>query len=68
MNMMTGAVCRRKNKYREYEDLIILKEVCASKANIAGHGHIGELFRKAVDRENLNPNQTRKLNAKSIQG
>lgn len=66
MNMMTGTVRGRKNNYSEDEDLIILKEVCTSKAYIGGYVKIHELFSKSVDRANLNPYQTRKHNFKSI--
>lgn len=56
MNMMTVVVLSRKTKYSEDDEIIIVKEVCTSKAYIVGDGKIIKLFRKAADRENINPN------------
>lgn len=67
MNMITGTVRGSKTKSIEYEYLIILKEVCASKAHIACYGHIRQQFTKSVESPNLNRKLTRNLNSKIIQ-
>jgi len=49
------------------EDLILIREVAAAKAHIAGHGEKGKRFQVAADKANGNPNLRDKVPWKSVQ-
>ena len=57
----------RRSKFTSEEDLVILREVAASKAHVAPYGKTMELFQVAADAANNNDVMSKKLTAKSIQ-
>jgi hypothetical protein len=65
----TSAAVRRgrRPKFTAEEDLIIVREVSASKAHIASFGTKRELFAVAAERANANPAMKTSVSSKSIQ-
>jgi hypothetical protein len=58
---------RRRPKFTAKEDLIIAREVSASKAHIASFGTKGKRFAAAAERANANPEMRTNVTSKSIQ-
>jgi hypothetical protein len=57
----------RRPKFSAKEDLIIARDVSASKAHIASFGTKRERFAAAADRANSNPDMRTNVTSKSIQ-
>jgi hypothetical protein len=57
----------RRPKFTEEEDLILVREVAAAKAHVAGHGEKRERYETVALRVNGNPAVLVHVNAKSVQ-
>lgn len=63
----TGVKAGWRPEFTPVEDLIIVREVSASKAHIAPYAEIGDRFNTPSDKSNDNPQMSKKLTAKSLQ-
>lgn len=58
---------RKRGKYLPEEDLIIVREVAALRAHVAGYGNVKQSFESVAQRVNQNPHMMQKVNWKAVQ-
>ena len=58
---------RKRGKYLSQEDLIIVREVAALRAHIAGYGNVKQSFETVACKVNQNPHMSQKVNWKAVQ-
>ena len=57
----------KRHRFTPEDDLIILREVAAANAHVAGYGEIQKSFAVATENANCNPSLSAKVTAKSLQ-
>ena len=57
----------KRHRFTKEDDLIILREVAAASAHVAGYGEFQKIFTAATEDSNCNPSLSAEVSSKSLQ-